>query len=147
MAQHTRPTTETHIATQAAMDMPDADDLAAIRAAAMDYMQGWYEADVERMRRCLHPELAKRAIRRDPQTGEEYLRHVTQQRLVELTEQGGGSDAPAEKRVYDPRVLDVYGDIACVRAESYEYVDYLQLARYQGRWVLVNVLFSLKITP
>jgi predicted lipid-binding transport protein (Tim44 family) len=121
-----------------------ADDLAGIRQAAMDYMQGWYEGDVERMRRCLHPELAKRAIRRDPRTGEERFRHVSKDLIVDLTRQGGGSDVPAEKRYYETTILDVYGEIACAKAESYEYVDYLHLARCEGKWLVVNVLFEVK---
>jgi hypothetical protein len=123
----------------------DATDLAAIRQAALDYMQGWYEGDVERMQRCLHPELAKRRIIRDPQTGEERFRHVTKQLLVDLTQQGGGrDDAPAEKRSYDVVILDVCGDIASVQADSYDYVDYLHLARSQGQWLIVNVLYRVK---
>ncbi|HEX6315687.1 MAG TPA: nuclear transport factor 2 family protein, partial [Gemmatimonadaceae bacterium] len=35
-------------------------DSAAIRAAALDYIEGWYEGNAERMERALHPELAKR---------------------------------------------------------------------------------------
>ena len=35
-------------------------DSAAIRAAALDYIDGWYAADGPRMTRALHPELAKR---------------------------------------------------------------------------------------
>jgi hypothetical protein len=119
-----------------------ADDLEAIRRAALDYAQGWYEGDVERMRRSLHPELAKRRIIRDPQTGEERFRHVTQQLIVDLTQQGGGSEIPVDKRYYDIRILDVFGDIASVRADSYQYVDYLHLARADGSWVIVNVLYE-----
>jgi len=119
------------------------DDLTAIRQAALDYAQGWYEGDVERVRRCLHPELAKRRILRDPQTGEERLRHVSQQRMLDLTQQGGGSeDVPAEKRTYDVTILDVCGDIASVRADTTEYVDYLHLACSQGKWLIVNVLWT-----
>jgi hypothetical protein len=123
-------------------------DLAQIRQAALDYAQGWYEGDAERMRSCLHPELAKRAIRRDPQTGEERFHQLGQQRLVDLTEQGGGGEeVPADKRTYDVTILDVCGDIAAARADTTEYVDYLHLARSQGRWVIVNVLFIVKDDP
>jgi hypothetical protein len=117
-------------------------DHAAIRQAALDYMQSWYEGDVERMRRCLHPELAKRAILRDPQTGAERLQHLTQSFMLARTQQGGGNDAPVEKRRYEVTILDVYGDIACARADSYEYVDYLQLARWEGQWLIVNALYA-----
>ena len=119
----------------------------AIRQAAMDYVQGWYEGDVERVRRSLHPELAKRRILRDSHTGEERFRHVSQQLLVDLTRQGGGSDVPVAKRYYDVSILDVSGEIASVRAESYEYVDYLHLALSGGRWMIVNVLYLLKAAP
>ena len=119
----------------------------AIRKAAMDYVQGWYEGDVERVRRSLHPELAKRRILRDPETGEERFRHVTQQLLVDLTRQGGGSEVPVAQRYYDVAILDVTGEIASVRAESYEYVDYLHLALSGGRWMIVNVLYLLKAAP
>ena len=118
------------------------EDLAAIRQAALDYAQGWYEGDAERMRRCLHPELAKRAILRDPQTGQERFSHLGQQRMVEKTEQGGGSEeVPADKRTYDVMILDVCGDIASARADTTEYVDYLHLARSQGKWLIMNVLW------
>jgi hypothetical protein len=120
-----------------------ADDLAGIRQASLNYVLGWYEGDVERMRRCLHPELAKRAVLRDPQTGKEQFYHLNQQQMVAKTEQGGGrDDAPADKRYYKTTVLDIYGDIACARADTYEYVDYLQLARSEGRWLIVNVLWA-----
>jgi hypothetical protein len=120
-----------------------ADDLTEIRQAALDYAQGWYEGDADRMRRSLHPELAKRAILSDPQTGEERFHHLSQQQMVAKTAQGGGrDDAPADKRYYAVSVLDIYGDIATVRADTYEYVDYLHLARSQGRWLIVNVLWT-----
>ncbi len=32
----------------------------AIRQVALDYVEGWYEADVERMQRALHADLVKR---------------------------------------------------------------------------------------
>jgi hypothetical protein len=37
-------------------------DLADIRQAALDYVEGWYEGNVERMERALHDELVKLRI-------------------------------------------------------------------------------------
>lgn len=131
-----------------ALPREQTEDLVQIRRAALDYMQGWYEADAERMGQSLHPELAKRRLLRDPQSGEEGFRHITKQLIVELTQQGGGSDdAPADRRYYDVTVLDIFGDIASVKADSYDYVDYLHLARSQGRWLIVNVLYQVKDDP
>ena len=36
-----------------------------IEQACLDYVEGWYTGDVERMKRALHPDLAKRRARRD----------------------------------------------------------------------------------
>jgi hypothetical protein len=40
---------------------------AAIRATALDYVEGWYTGDAARMERALHPELAKRIVNTNPQ--------------------------------------------------------------------------------
>lgn len=124
-------------------DARHADDVALIHEAALDYMQSWYDGDAERMARCLHPELVKRAVLRDQDTGAERFHHLDQRQMVAKTRQGGGSaDVPADQRYYTVTVLDIYGDIASARADSYEYVDYLQLARSADRWLIVNILWA-----
>jgi hypothetical protein len=117
------------------------DEQTSIRQAALDYAEGWYTADAGRMGRCLHPDLAKRAILRDGKTGAETFVHLTRDVMVAKTAQGGGrnSAATAECRV---TILDVFGEVACVRVDSPEYVDYLHLAKSQGRWQIVNVLWA-----
>ena len=42
-----------------------APDSSAIRQAALDYIEGWYAGDGDRMARALHPELVKRIVNRD----------------------------------------------------------------------------------
>ena len=39
----------------AAADKPTAADEELIRAAILDYAEGWYTGDADRMERCLHP--------------------------------------------------------------------------------------------
>ena len=34
----------------------------AVRATVLDYFEGWFEADADRMRRAVHPALAKRQV-------------------------------------------------------------------------------------
>lgn len=136
----TQPSTERQMAAAPAGERDD--DRAAIERTALDYVQGWYEGDAERMGRALHPELAKRAYRPDPQTGEPRFRHATREQMVEATRRGGGSDTPASQRTYTVTVQDVYGEIASARVESFKYVDYLHLARVAGVWQIVNVLWA-----
>lgn len=117
--------------------MSDAE--AAIRQTARDYAEGWYTADAERMARSLHAGLAKRALRCDPQTGAEQFIHLTRAVMVQATAAGGGHAAAAECRV---TILDICGEVASVRVDSPAYVDYLHVAKSEGRWQIVNVLWA-----
>jgi hypothetical protein len=121
-------------------------DEVAIRMAALDYEEGWYEGDASRMARCLHPDLAKRAIKLDPVSGKEYLNHLTKEDMVRITLEGGGTDIPREKIYYKVDLTEVFQEVAIVRAESYSSIDYLQLVKFEGQWLILNILYTLKST-
>ena len=42
------------------------------------------------------------------------------------------------------RILDIYRNAASVRIDASNWIDYLQVAKWRGRWVIVNVLWELK---
>ncbi|MCP4217596.1 MAG: nuclear transport factor 2 family protein [bacterium] len=117
---------------------------AAIVRAAMDYMEGWYEGNVERMIRALHPELAKRQPVQFPKTGKTILNYAPYSAMIEYVRAGFGKKTPKDKRNIKVKVLDVFNDIACVRASSAEYYDYLHLAKINGQWKIINVLWQMK---
>jgi Putative lumazine-binding len=125
-----------HVATAA--------DSSGIREAAMDYIQGWYEGNAERMQRALHPELAKRIIRSDPKTGRSMIQTMGALTLINSTKMGGGTSTPAARRRTDYRLLDIYENAAVARVDAGEWVDYLQLGKWYGKWVIVNVLWELR---
>ena len=116
-------------------------DYSAIYQTAADYYGGYYEANVERISRSLHPDLAKRAIRKD-KSGKEFLHHLSKERMLEITKQGGGSDIPKAKQQCEITILDKYEEIASVKVVAYEYIDYLQLAKQGGQWLIVNALWT-----
>ena len=118
-------------------------DSAAIRQAALDYIQGWYAGDATRMEGALHPELAKRIVRSDS-LGNFRLDQQSAMTLVQNTRRGGGKDTPETDRHDDVRILDIYRNAASVRIDASYWIDYLQLAKWRGRWVIVNVLWELK---
>jgi hypothetical protein len=118
-------------------------DSAAIKQTALDYIQGWYEGDGTRMERALHSELAKRIVRTD-NSGNYRLDQQSAMTLVQNTRTGGGKDTPAGDRHDDVRILDIYRNAASARIDASYWVDYLQLAKWRGRWVIVNVLWELK---
>jgi len=116
-------------------------DIKAIHETVEDYYGGWYEANPERMRRCLHADLAKRAIKLDD-TGKEYLLHLTKDVMVDATRDGGGSDASAGKKNWTMTILDSYEEIATVKVASGEYMEYIHLAKHNGQWLIVNVIYT-----
>ena len=119
-------------------------DSAAIRATALDYVEGWYEGDPARMTRALHPELVKRIVVNDTATGKSVLQTMGASALVNGTRHGWGKSTPKEKQEKEVRILDIFGGAASVRGTMADWIDYMQLAKVDGRWVIVNVLWENK---
>ena len=117
-------------------------DSAAIRATALDYIDGWYAADAARMERSLHPELAKRNVFSDPNNGRSRLIQMSAMTLVNGTRNGGGSDVPAAQRADSVKILDIFGNAASVRVRAASWVDYMHIAKYNGQWRILNVLWE-----
>jgi hypothetical protein len=119
-------------------------DSSAIRAAALDYVEGWYEGNPERMGRALHPELVKRIVVSDTATGRSVLQSMGASALVNGTRHGYGKSTPKERQQKEVTILDIFGNAASVKAVMAEWIDYLQIAKVDGKWVIVNVLWEQK---
>lgn len=125
---------------------PAADpELPAIRQAALDYIQGWYEGNAERMARAVHPELVKRIV--TVRDGNAFLDQMGASRLIAGTRAGYGTKTPAAQRRDDVTVLDRTGNAATVKVVAGEWVDYLHVAKLDGQWRIVNVLWELTTPP
>lgn len=118
-------------------------DSAAIRATALDYVEGWYTGDATRMERALSADLAKRIVYSDS-TGRSRLSQMSAMGLVQGTRAGGGKDTPADRQEKEIRILDIFGNAASARTTMSGWVDYMHLAKFNRRWVIVNVLWELK---
>ena len=78
-------------------------DSSGIKQAALDYIEGWYEGNAERMQRAVHPELAKRIVNTDPRNGRSFLGQQSAMTLVNNTRAGGGKETPAAEQRKDVR--------------------------------------------
>ena len=119
-------------------------DSTAIRATALDYVEGWYEGNPERMGRALHPELVKRIVVSDTATKRSVIETMGASALVNGTRRGWGKQTPKDKQQKDVTILDIFGNAASVKAVMADWIDYLQIAKVDGRWVIVNVLWEQK---
>jgi ketosteroid isomerase-like protein len=106
----------------------------AIERTVRDYFEAWFEGDVARMDRALHPDLVKR------RSGDD-LGITTKARMVELTERGEGAEDAADGRI-DIRVDDVYGDMASVTVHTAVYHEYVHLVRTAEGWRVANTLWQ-----
>jgi hypothetical protein len=115
-------------------------DSAAIRATALDYIVGWYEGDADRMARALHPELVKRIVQRP--AGGDRLNDMSAEQLIQMTARKGAAPGASGRR--EVRILDVFGSSASVRVDADGWVDFMQMARWNGEWRIVNVLWEMR---
>ncbi|MCI0706863.1 MAG: nuclear transport factor 2 family protein [Ignavibacteriae bacterium] len=122
-------------------------DSAAIRATALNYVEGWYEGNVERMTKALHPELAKRIMVKDDVTGKEWLDHMGAEKLIRGVRRGFGKETPKDQQQKDVYILDIYQNAASVKAIMSGWIDYMHMAKWNGEWKIVNVLWEYKPRP
>ena len=116
-------------------------DRKAIREAALNYIEGWYEGNVERMDKALHPDLAKRQVgtRRD---GSNFINTLSKSMMLEYTRAGGGTRTPKEKVKNTVTILEMESTIASVKVVSNDFIDYLHVVKSNGEWKIINVLWE-----
>jgi len=116
-----------------------ADDIAAVRATVLDYFEGWFDADAERMQRALHPILAKRSYAQD-EARSPAVSSVTAEQMVAWTAGGHGRRDGVDRTV-EIDVADLSGGIATVVARSEVYIEYLHLVATPDGWRILNTLW------
>ena len=118
-------------------------DKEAIKRTALNYAEGWYEGNADKMESSLHPDLAKRIVRTNPQ-GQSGLGQMSAMSLVQGTRTGSGKQTPAAEQQKDVTILDAMGGAATVKLEMRDWVDYMHIGKFSGKWVIINVLWETK---
>ena len=114
----------------------------AITRAVRDYYEGWYDADVARMDRALHPDLVKRSSAREHGA---VLSYITKKDMLEFTARGDGKKDGADPRL-DIKIDDLSENIASVTVKTPVYYEYLHLVRTPAGWRIANALFRPVVT-
>ena len=118
-------------------------DRAAVRQAAMDYIDGFYTGDSTRLVRSVHPTVHKYGYsRRAADTAyrgmampyEGFMRYAAGVRE-------GRTKTPANAP-REVQLLDVQDQTAAVKVTAWWGTDYLLLARLDGRWMITHVLWQ-----
>ena len=114
-------------------------DESAIRDVARAYLESWLDGDGERMRGALHPMLAKRGLDYGPDSAPTAIHHLDTDYMVASAGRGPRSQYG---RTIEITILDLADNLASVKVVSEPFIDYLHLARLDGRWSIVNVLYE-----
>jgi hypothetical protein len=129
------------LATAESNESDHAADVEAVRAAVLDYVEGVYNVEPERIERSVHPDLAKLGWGRT-RDGEYREYPMTQPQLVELAKNYNKDgripdDAPKKIEIYE--VLDKTASIKLTASWG---IDYMHLAKLDGKWLIMNVLWQ-----
>jgi hypothetical protein len=124
-----------------AQSSSDPKEIAAIKQTALDYAEGWYSGNTDRMARAIHFDIKKAFPRYIPRTGRTAFNYSTYSQLIENTRAKLGvlADTARHLEVY---VLDMNKDVANAKIVSARLNDYLQLVKLDGEWKIVNVLWN-----
>jgi hypothetical protein len=114
-------------------------DTEAVVATALDYFEGWYDADVARVDRALHAELVKRSV--DQVRGEDPS-VTTKERMLELVRDGVGALDKTDDPI-EVTVADLHHDIASAVVRSAQYREYLQMVHTPEGWKIAGALGQL----
>jgi hypothetical protein len=118
-------------------------DREAVRQAALDYVEGVYNVDPSRIERSVHPKLAKVGFYRPP--ADDAYRPgsaMTFERLVEVAKNYNKEGKLPKDAPKEVTILDVLDQTASVKLVAEWGVDYMHLAKFDGKWMIVNVLWQ-----
>lgn len=117
-------------------------DRAAVERAVRDYLEALYDVEPAKIERSVHPDLVKRGffLGSDGQYGEDVM---TYEDLYLLAgEWNADRDRDIENAPRDVQVLDLLDQTATARLVAHWGIDYMHLARYDGQWKIVQVLWQ-----
>lgn len=117
-------------------------DRAAVQQAALDYVDGLYNADPTRIERSVHPQLTKRGFWRDSATAPWGPQEtMTYDQLVALAKTWNAKKN-RDTTIKKVDVFDVADQTASAKVTAMWGIDYLHLAKYDGRWKIINIVWQ-----
>jgi hypothetical protein len=117
---------------------PAGDDRVAVRAVVENYLHGLKFNDVESLKKAFWPDAKLFFIKSDGTLGQ-----LTQTEWYAGFAQAAGKESKADLKIAS---LEVTNDAAAVKVvETYpssRYTDYISLLRFDGRWQIVNKIYT-----
>jgi len=118
------------------------DEKEEVRQAVLDYVEGVYNVDPSRIERSVHPDLNKIGFFRLKDKEGYASGKMTFAGLVQVAKnwnKEGKVPADAHKEI---TIFDVQDQTASAKLIAQWGIDYFHLAKYDGKWKIINVLWQ-----
>lgn len=118
-------------------------DREQVYAAIEDYVDGLYLVQPDRIKRSVHPNLTKKGFWRQPdKTAYEKESIMTFDQLVDLAGRWNAKGTLPKDAPRIIEVFDVLDQTASAKLTAHWGIDYFQLAKYDGKWLIVNIVWQ-----
>jgi len=117
------------------------DDREAVKQAVLDYVEALYEADSARIQRSVHQELFKLGFERDKEGTYKPYR-MTYQELYDLAGRWNKTGRIPKNSKKEIVVYDVADQTASAKLTARWGIDYLHLAKFDGKWMITDILWQ-----
>ena len=118
------------------------DDKEAVRQAALDYVESIYDVNPEKAERSVHPDLAKRGFFMGKGDTSYTPLTMTFAQLIELAKTYNKSGRVPKNAPKEVVVYEVSDQTASAKVTAIWGIDYLHLAKYDGKWKIINILWQ-----
>ena len=118
-------------------------DSEGVRRAALDYLEGFYEGDSAKIVRSVRPDVRKVGYFTNRGSTTYEAEAMSYAEMIgyanNFKKNGRTTPASAPREVI---VGEVNDQTATAKVVAWWGIDYLQLARYNGKWMIVNVMWQ-----
>ena len=113
----------------------------AVRQAALDYLEGIYNVQPERIERSVHPKLDKRGFYKKDASTPYAEMPMTYEQLVKLAS-SWNKDGKRDTSIREITILDIMDQTAVVKLKASWGIDYMFLGKFDGRWKITQILWQ-----
>jgi len=122
------------------------DQREAVKQAVLDYVEALYEADSARIERSVHRDLFKLGFERDKEGTYKPYR-MTYQELYDLAARWNKTGRIPKNSKKEIVVYDVADQTASAKLTAMWGIDYLHLAKFDGKWMITDILWQTPPRP
>jgi hypothetical protein len=117
-------------------------DREAVERAVLDYVEAIEQGKPELIERGVHTELHKFGFYRQDPAADYQIYPMTFDQLRELAATYKKEGRVPDDAKHEIEVLDVLDQTAAVKLTAFWGIDYMHLAKYNGEWKVVQVLWQ-----